>query len=308
MHAYRHLVLVKVMPGVSKRDEAIMSHLVQKRPVSGAPEATHAKTIFRRVQFTAYPRAGYSGRMASNRPVSLPIPKAAIAFRPEHLDFRRGIHVGNLNDNERITRILKLELESRYGEPFVTERWGRGVYWQWIGYLPRANRAAKPISSQASFGCSKFFLMVDTEEKAFKSGLQVERGYVKAPRESRHVGLCSDWDWHRLVNSLNPAGPMERELKRLVCREGFRIRAGVWTAPLTFSRANWPGAMNLRKRLAAITPSQWAAFQLYYSMAEEEVRSSNGLDLVEAMLAVFHEVTPAMNLCMQTRIEDHSTA
>jgi len=64
------------------------------------------------------------------------IPVAAIGFRPEFLDFQRGIRVGNLEDNERITRILKLALESRYGQPFVTERWSRGVHWQWIGYLP----------------------------------------------------------------------------------------------------------------------------------------------------------------------------
>src|SRR3974377_553711 len=89
------------------------------------------------------------------------VPKAAIAFRPEFLDFKRGIRVGNLKDNERITRLLKMELEHRYQQEFVTERWGRGVYWMWIGYLPRANRAAMPISGSVSFGCSKFFIMVD---------------------------------------------------------------------------------------------------------------------------------------------------
>ena len=142
------------------------------------------------------------------------VPVTAIRFRPEFLDFRRGIRVGNLEDNERITRILKLALESRYGEPFVTERWGRGVYWQWIGYLSRANRTAKPISSHVSFGCSKFFLMVDTEEKVFKCGLQVERGYLKSPREYRNCELRSDWDWHRLLKALKPKSPVERELKR----------------------------------------------------------------------------------------------
>ena len=42
--------------------------------------------------------------------------------------------------------------------------------------------------------------------------------------------------------------------------------------------------------------------QLYYPMTEEEVHSSNGLDLVESMLAVFREVTPAMNLTMQIEL------
>lgn len=110
-----------------------------------------------------------------------------IEFRPEFVDFRRGIRVGNLNDNERITRILKLDLESRYRQAFVTERWGRGVYWQWIGYLVKANRTAKPISSHISFGCSKFFIMMDTEEQSFKCGLQVERGFIRAPIGLREI-------------------------------------------------------------------------------------------------------------------------
>ena len=165
--------------------------------------------------------------MAPKSKTALPLPASAIAFRPEYLDFRRGIHVGNLEDNERITRLLKLELESRYSQPFVTERWGRGVYWQWIGYLPRANREAMPLSSHVSFGCSKFFLSVDTDEKLFKCGMQVERGYVKAPRGYRTCQLQSDWDWHRLLRSLGARGRMEREIKRLVLREGFTFVAGV---------------------------------------------------------------------------------
>ena len=48
--------------------------------------------------------------------------KIPAGFRPEYLDFQRGIRVGNLEENERITRVLKLALESRYSQPFVTER------------------------------------------------------------------------------------------------------------------------------------------------------------------------------------------
>lgn len=237
---------------------------------------------------------------------SQPIPKAAIGFRPEFLDFRRGIRVGNLEDHERITRILKPELEARYAEPFVTERWGRGVYWQWIGYLPRANREAKPVSSKVSFGCSKFFLMVDTEEKEFQCGLQVERGYVKPPRGSGSAKLGADWDWNRLVSALKPDGPIERELKRLVRREGFRIRLGEWGAPVLISGANWPGASGLRRQIKGIAENQWAGFQLYYPIAEKEMSTFTGVDLVESMLAVFREVAPAMNLCMQTRLTERA--
>ena len=231
------------------------------------------------------------------------VPPAAIGFRPEFLDFRRGIRVGKLEEHERITRILKLALEAEFGEPFVTERWGRGMYWQWIGYLPRANRTAKPESAHVSFGCSKFFVMVDTDERLFKCGMQVERGYVKAPREYRECELRPDWDWHRLLGRLSPKGPMERELKRLVLREGFRIHAGSWEPGAhDFSKDDFPGVLKLRGMLDSAPKDHWAGFQIYYPWSESDVASATGVDLVESMLAVFGEVTPTMNFCMQTEL------
>lgn len=238
--------------------------------------------------------------MKAHSVASFPLPTAAIGFRPEYLDFRRGIHVGNLEENERITRILKLALEARYRTGFVTERWGRGVYWQWIAFLARANREAKPTSSKVSFGCSKFFISVETDEKLFKCGLQIERGYVKAPRDFPSCRLQPDWDWHRLVKGLRPGSMVERELRRLIGREGFALKAGSWeegTEP--FCRNNFPGVAKLRRLLAEAPEDQWAGFHLYYPMSESDVRNATGLDLVESMLAVFHEVTPLMNLAMQ---------
>ena len=234
----------------------------------------------------------------------LPIPRVAIGFRPEFLDFRRGIRVGNLEPHERITRILKLALESRYQQPFVTDRWGRGVYWQWICFLPRADRLAKPESNHINFGCAKFFLMVDTEERQFKCGMQVERGYLRAPRGFPQCRLRPDWDWHRLLRGLTPRGPLGRELRRLVEREGFWLHAGSWDQPQCYGQENFPGTARLRRSLQSAPAGDWGGFQLYYRMEEPEVRGSTGLDLVEAMLAIFHEVTPVMNLCMQIRLEE----
>ncbi len=226
-----------------------------------------------------------------------------IRFRPEFLDFRRGIRVGNLGDDERITRILKLALESRYQQSFVTERWGRGVYWQWIGYLAKANRAAKPMSSKVSFGCSKFFLMIDKEEQLFKCGLQVERGFLKAPAGEDRFTLRDDWDWCRLLQALEPKGPMEKELKRLVTREGFWLQAGSWHSEVfRFSKTTLPTTSQLRRRLEKFPESSWAGFMLYFPMNEEAVQRTSGRDLVESMLAIFEEVTPAMRLCTQTRL------
>lgn len=228
-----------------------------------------------------------------------------VAFRPEYLDFRRGIRVGNLEDHERITRILKLALESRYRQPFVTERWGRGVYWQWIGFLPRANRDAMPVSSDVSFGCSKFFLTVDTGERLFKCGLQIERGFVKAPAEYRQSQLRPDWDWNRLVKALKPGSSLERELERLIVSEGFQVFAGAFVEePAYVTRSNYSGARALQRLLRAAPGDGWAGFQVFYAMTEREVREATGLDLVESMLAVFREVTPAMNLCMQIELAE----
>lgn len=221
--------------------------------------------------------------------------RTTAGFRPEFLDFRRGIHVGNLEENQRITRILKVALEARFGEPFVTERYGRGVYWRWIGFLARANRAAKPLSSHVSFGCSKFFVSVEPEEALFKCGLQVERGFLKAPRGGGEWKLQSDWDWNRLVKALGRPEPLDRELRRL-SREGFHIFAGSWgTGGETFSRGEYPGAAGLRRILEAAAPTEWAGLQVFYPTTEKEVKRSTGPDLVDSMLAVFDEVTGVYN-------------
>jgi len=240
---------------------------------------------------------------ASVRPDVLPGLGVPCAFRPEFLDFQRGIHVGNLTEHERITRILKLALEARYAQPFVTERWGRGVYWHWIGFLARANRAAKPISSDVSFGCSKFFLSVDTEGRAAHFGMQIERGFATASRDRRQFLLRDDWDWHRLLAALTPRGALAREIDRLLNREDFLVHAGCWGGESsTFSKQNYPGPAKLRRILESAPRNNWAGFQLFYRMTESDVKTTTGLDLVESMLAVYSELLPAMNLCMQVQL------
>ena len=96
---------------------------------------------------------------------------------------------------------------------------------------------------------------------------------------------------------------MERELKRLVLREGFRIHAGTWELGAhDFSKANFPGVLKLRRVLDSARKNRWAGFQIYYPWNETAVASATGIDLVESMLAVFREVTPAMNICMQSEL------
>ena len=231
--------------------------------------------------------------------MSAPIPARLSGFRPEYLDFRRGIRVGNLEENERITRIIKRALEQRYRQPFLTEKWGRGVYWRWIAWLPLANRKAKPLSSHISFGCAKFFISLDPEERVFQCGMQVERGYIRPPAGRQACRLQPDWDWHRLLAALKPRGRLEQQLRRLL-KEGFRIFAGSWEAYAgDYGAQDFPGAVILRRQLENAPKSHWAGFQLYYPMSENEVSQATGQDLVESMLAVFEETLPVMNRVMQ---------
>jgi len=223
------------------------------------------------------------------------------AFRPEWIDFDHGIRVGNLEPHERITQILKYGLEQRYGTPFVTDRWGRGVYWQWICWLPRANREAKPVSSHVNFGCAKFFISADREGSIFQSGLQIERGSVRA--DSGIPGtLAKDWDWHRLIRQCEGGTALDREIGRLVRREGFTARLiGGITA--SFTAENWESSRQIPQAAKKAPPDQWEGFQLFYPMSAGEVRGCTGHELVQAIFGVFGEVTEAMNQCMQVRLQ-----
>ncbi len=225
------------------------------------------------------------------------------AFRPEWLDFSRGIRVGNLEPHERITQILKYQLEQRYRTPFVTDRWGRGVFWQWICWLPRANREAKPVSHDVNFGCAKLFISVDQETRVFRSGLQVERGYVAGPEAEQPWGLRPDFDWHRLVKQCRAGSALDGELERLLRREGFTAAVLDETeAGQVFTKANYRSAAGIRAAIRRCSPRYWAGFQLYYPMPEREVRGCTGYELVKAVVGVFTEVVPTANLCMQVRL------
>ena len=96
---------------------------------------------------------------------------------------------------------------------------------------------------------------------------------------------------------------MARELKRLVSREGFMVEAGGWDELQALGKNNFPGMAKLKRTLTKAPGEDWAGFQVYYPMSEKEVRGSSGVDLIESMMAIFEEVTPAMNLCMQIQLK-----
>lgn len=220
------------------------------------------------------------------------------AFRPEWIDFDKGFRVGNLEPHERITQILKYRLETGYGTKFVTDRWGRGVYWQWICWLPRANREAKPVSHDRNFGCAKLTISQDRTRRIFQCGLAVERGYVPGKPGIPGILLKPDWDWNRLMAQCADGTPLDEELRRLVRREGF-VAAISGAAAVQFRGKGFSSARQIREAADASPRGQWAGFDLFYPMPESEVRASSGYDLVQGVIGAFAEVVPVMNMVMQ---------
>jgi hypothetical protein len=221
------------------------------------------------------------------------------AFRPEWIDFERGIRVGNIEPHERITQILKFRLERDWEARFVTDRWGRGVYWQWICWLPRANREAKPVSHDVNFGCAKLYIQADRERRLFQCGLAVERGVVTGSPSYPGIKQKPDWDWHRLMKQCRQGTELDRELRRLVAREGFHASFTGRGMAATLTKKDFASAGQLRELARKAPPDAWAGFDLYYPMTEAEVKASTGYELVQGIMGAFAEVVPAMNLCMQ---------
>ena len=220
------------------------------------------------------------------------------AFRTQWINFDRGIRVGNLEPHERITQILKFNLSRRHQQPFTVDRWGRGEFWQWICWVPRADRDAKPLSSHVNFGCAKFYITVDRDDRVFQSGMQIERAPIRPIGDYPSQRLEEDWDWHVLMRNLRKGGALERELSRLVCEENLVIHVGSYDKMRVFDAARFKGAGPMRRACKAFDETQWGALQVLYPMPEDEVREIPGFELVGAVLAVFDQLAPAMNLCM----------
>ena len=223
------------------------------------------------------------------------------AFKRAFLDFERGIRMGNLEPHERITQIVKFHLRERHGQDFLIDKWGRGRYWQWICWLVRANRDAKPRSSGYSFSCAKFFVSLDREERELHAGLQIERASVHRGRGPvKDVCLADDWDWHRMVKGLRKNAPLAKELERLVAKEGFTAYVGGSEAEdATFRGRKWGGVAAVRRVIRALPDDSWGWFQVYYPASEKDLNAIRGGEIIATVMAVFDELVPAMNLVMQ---------
>ncbi len=239
-------------------------------------------------------------RKKLSRPEAAPLVRPD--FRPEFLDFERGgIRMGNIEPNQRITQIVKAALEDRHQTPFIIDKWGRGVYWKWICWLPRESRNAKPISNNVNFGCAKFYVSLDGDDQTFEAGLQIERAplpSVPVPPGQEAVRLHEDWDMKTLVRGLRKGTVVEREISRLVRSDGFTVRAGAFAAMVESANAKPPAASRLKRALEAIPPADWGGFQLCYVFQRQDVANMGGQDIVEAILSIFSELVPLMNAVM----------
>jgi hypothetical protein len=215
-------------------------------------------------------------------------------FRSEYLDFERGIRVGHLAVEARLTQILKRRLTDRYGVRMLCDRWGRGVYWQWLCWVPEPNKRAKPLSAGHNFGSTKFYATIDRVQRVFHAGMSVERA-PQPPPAPWVPTVEKDWDWHVLLGALHEAA-LPRHLSPLL-GEGFRIRVGAYASPTEYDQHTWDLSA-CRRQAQRFSATEWGGFQLFWPMPEHEVRATSGPDLVEAIMAVFAAVAPVMNLCM----------
>ena len=143
----------------------------------------------------------------------------------------------------------------------------------------------------------------------FQSGLQIERGYVQGPEPYPGSLLKDDWDWHRLIEQCTTGTEFDRELQRLVKREGFVVEVGDWEVNTVFTKKNFTSSRQIRDAATKYPKrDKWVGFQLYYPMPESEARAASGYELVKAMCGIFAEVVPAMNYCMQVALVAESGA
>jgi len=202
--------------------------------------------------------------------------EAGRAFHTEWIDFDRGIRVGNLEPEERITQILKSYLQARHAQPFICDRWGRGAFWQWICWVPRRNREAKPVSSNVNWSSAKFYISIDKDDREFTVGMMVERGPAIGPERFKGCLLQPDWDWHRLWAQLRKGSALDAEMKRLLHDDGFRAWIGGSNAAKTLDAHTYKSAGQLKRALASAADRDWAGFQLYYPMPQAEVQACAG--------------------------------
>lgn len=216
-------------------------------------------------------------------------------FDRSFIDFKHGIRVGRLEPAQRVTQILKAHLVAKHGIDMVCDRWGRGIYWQWICWVPKPNREAKPLSSGFNFASAKFFISVDRDEKKFQAGFQIERAPTKPSPDDWTVPVEKDWDWFVVLDALKKKEFLDAVSERL--EDGFQVRIGPFSRMKEFAKKNWDPAA-CRRAGQRFSAREWGGFQLLWEMPQSEIKTMTGPEIMEAVTAVFDETAPVMNMCM----------
>lgn len=217
-------------------------------------------------------------------------------FKNEFIDFKHGIRVGHLEKEQRITQILKEQLLKIFKEDFIIDHWGRGIFWPYIWFCPRANLKAKKFEGSGQFPSAKYFIGVDSERSLFLSGFYVESGYEKAeePRYQRN----EDWDWNHFINRLKNEPSFQKELERLIVKEGFELAIGFEENLNVFNRKNFQGLQPIRDEIERRLREDWVVVQVYYPLSGKELKSMKGDDIVQSIIGIWIELVQLLNGCL----------
>ena len=219
------------------------------------------------------------------------------SFRTRWIDVERGIRVGHLEEHERITWILKQRLGERYNDRFIIDRWGRGVYWQYIWFVPERNWKAKSIGGPGHFASAKYFIAVDQDRRIFQAGLFIESGHQR-DNDPRHV-RTREWDWHRFMRHLARDKAFRTTLTRLIRKDGFEARVGFGKEVTLFDAARMKRIGQVLGAIRRKAPGDWTVVSVYYPMDEKELAATPGPALIDALLTVFDELAPLLNACLK---------
>ena len=96
---------------------------------------------------------------------------------------------------------------------------------------------------------------------------------------------------------------LDKELYRLLKREDFVVEVCDFESNSVFTKTNFQSAGEIRNAAKKYSGREWAGFQLYYPMAETELLTCSGFELVQAICGVFDEVIATMNYCMQVPLK-----
>ena len=72
---------------------------------------------------------------------------------------------------------------------------------------------------------------------------------------------------------------------------------------MTIGKNKFPRMAGLKKALKARLRMSGPVFRCITRCRKKKFAISSGVDLIESMMAIFEEVTPAMNLCMQIQLK-----